>query len=231
MPQRCADRSPRDGAAIASNKRRQSRRNQIDEIVEPRRRPAKRLIALGAMPDHGVGGVDGLVGDQSGQPQQRQPEHRRHHAVGKILGAGFDRGPAYAGFVQLFGIASDDHRDRFPRAGEPAFGERRAHRGDMLVEASLRDEDRGDQREDDIAHRKLLHDRIESARRRRPRSATRMAVLAIPAGFALLRRLVFAIELAVEHVRSRPRSGSPDVPPAARAIRGRRSVRRTPGPR
>ena len=159
-PQRRADRSPGDRRRDREQQGRQSRRHQIDEIVKPRRGPAKRGVALAAMPDHGVGGVDCLVGDQSRQPQQRQPEHRRHHAVGKILGAGFDRRPADAGFVQLFGIAPDDPGHGLLCAGEAAFGECRTHPGDMLIEASLRDENRGDQRDDPIAHWKLLHDRL-----------------------------------------------------------------------
>ena len=108
------------------------------------------------MPDHGVGGVDGLVGNQSRQPQQRQPEHRRHHPIGEILRAGFDRGAAHAGFIQLF----RDHvrRSLLPHSGgdEAAFGERLAYPRDMLIEASLRDEDGGDERQRHIAHRKLL---------------------------------------------------------------------------
>jgi len=155
--QRFGDRSAGNRCGDRQRQGRQSRRHQVDEIVEPRRCPAKRPVAFGTMPDHGVGGVDGLVGHQSGQPQQRQPEHRRHHPIGKILGAGFDCGPAHAGFIELLGIAPDDHGHRSSGAGQTAFGECRAHFGDVLIEASLCDEDGSDQCEHDVPQGGLRH--------------------------------------------------------------------------
>ena len=152
---------PAIGAAIASNKADNRAGTRLTRSSSRAAAQPNDLIALVAMPDHGVGGVDGLVGDQAGQPQQRQPEHRRHHAIGEILGAGFDRRAAHAGFVELFRIASDDHRDGLPGRGEAAFGKRRAHPGDVLVEASLRDKDGGDQRQHHISRRKLLQRRSE----------------------------------------------------------------------
>ena len=69
----------------------QPRRNEIEQIVEPRRRPAEGLMARRAMADHAVGGVDHLVGEQAGQAEEQGPEQRRHHAVGEILGQRFER--------------------------------------------------------------------------------------------------------------------------------------------
>ena len=107
------------------------------------------------MADHGVGGIDGLVGDQSRQAEQRQPEYRRHHAVGEILGAGFDRRAAHTGLVKLIRIAADDHGNGAARFSEPAIGERRAYPRDMLIKASLCDQRRRCQSKQDISKRDL----------------------------------------------------------------------------
>ena len=48
-------------AAATISSARQPRRRQVDEIVEPRRRPAEGVVARRAMADHAVGGVDRLV--------------------------------------------------------------------------------------------------------------------------------------------------------------------------
>ena len=117
-------------------------------------------MTFGTMPDHGVGGVDGFVDDQPRQPQQRQPEHRRHHPIGKILGAGFDRCPAHAGLIEQIRITPGDHGYGLPGFGEAAIGERRAHFGDVLVETSLCDEDGSDQCDRYVPCRGLLQGRL-----------------------------------------------------------------------
>ena len=48
--------------------------------------PAEGAMTLRLMTDHAVGGIDGFVGRGAGQPADDQPEQRRHHAVGEILG-------------------------------------------------------------------------------------------------------------------------------------------------
>src|ERR1700722_8770494 len=62
----CARRVPRRGPwgeqrGQNEPERRKTRRRQIDEIVESRRRPAEGKVALILMSDHAVGGVDRLV--------------------------------------------------------------------------------------------------------------------------------------------------------------------------
>ncbi len=151
---------PAIGATLASNKADNRAGTRLTRSSSRAAAQPNELVALAAVADHGVGGVDGLVGDQSRQPQQRQPERRRHHPIGEILGAGFDRRPAYAGFIQLFRVTSDDHGNGFPGIGEAALDERQTHAGDVLIEASLRDENRSDQRDRQIPHRKLLHGRL-----------------------------------------------------------------------
>ena len=84
-PHRARARSPaklpaRAQAASCEQQPRQSRRRKIDEIVEPRRRPAERLMPRRAMADHAVRRVDGFVGGKPGQARERRtrtPARRR----------------------------------------------------------------------------------------------------------------------------------------------------------
>ena len=102
------------------------------------------------MADHAVGGVDRLVGGAAGQPADREPEHRRDDAVGKILGEAFDRRARDARLVERLGIAADDLRHRLAAAFEPLALERIGDALDVLVEAPLRDQracEHGHQRE------------------------------------------------------------------------------------
>ncbi len=80
---------------------RQTRRHEIGDIVDARGGPAKGLVPLGAVADHGIERVDRLVADDAGQPEQRAPEHRRDDAVGGIFGEALDRGARDAGLVEL----------------------------------------------------------------------------------------------------------------------------------
>ena len=159
------------------------------------------------MADHGIGGVDRLVGDQSGQPEQRQPEHRCHHAVGEILGAGFDCRPADAGLVKLI-------RDRARRSWQRLCGRRRGHPR-RKPSAPRRHADRGFaarcsieaiSREHYIPHRKSLHGGLNQ-----DTHGYRYGDHGGRAGdarqFALLLRPVFAIEPAVENSDQRSDQG------------------------
>ena len=92
----------------------QARGRQIDQVVEPRRRIAEVAVTRRAMADHAVGGVDRLVGDAAGKPANRQPENRRHDAVGEVLRQALDRRARDAGLIERLGIAADDLR-RPPR--------------------------------------------------------------------------------------------------------------------
>ena len=73
---------------------------QVDEIVEPRSRPAESLVARRAMADHAVGGVDRLVDGGAGKPCEQHPEDGRNDAIGKIFRQAFDRCPCNARLVE-----------------------------------------------------------------------------------------------------------------------------------
>ena len=93
-------------------------------------------MARRAVPDHAVGGVDGFVGGNPRQPQDQEPENRRHHAVRRILGQAFDGGAGDSGAVERLRIAAHDARDGAPAAFEPVHFERRRHVADMGVKAA-----------------------------------------------------------------------------------------------
>ncbi len=98
--------------------------DEIDEIVEFGGGIAEVGVTRGPMADHAVGGVDRLVGNKAGKPQQHEPEHRRDDAVGKVLGGRFDRGAGDASLIKAVGIAADDHRDGLAASGKPAGRQR-----------------------------------------------------------------------------------------------------------
>jgi len=84
---------------------------------------------------HTVGRIHRLVGPQTGQTADQQPEGRRHDAVVEALGQALDRRRRHTRPVQLGGVAADDAGD-----GEPGGRQvlRRPNEGDMLIEAALR---------------------------------------------------------------------------------------------
>ena len=107
-------------------------------------------MLFGAVADHGIGGVDRLVGGASSQPADAQPEGRRHNAVGKILGEAFDGGTAHTRFVQPVRVAPDDLRNGDAPGLEAAGLQRLRHRRDVAFEAVLRQQTgRHDSRKDD----------------------------------------------------------------------------------
>jgi len=110
-------------------------------------------VSRRAITDHGIGGIDNLVGDKAREPEHGKPEGRRDNAIGKVLRAGFDRRAADAGFIQPFRIAADDLRHRLAAAVEAAFRQSVLDGLDMDVKAFLRDEDRRQKRQNDPAER------------------------------------------------------------------------------
>ncbi len=97
-------------------------------------------MARRAMADHAVGGIHRLVGRHTGQAEQSAPEHRRHHAIGKILGEALDGSPHDTGFIEPFRIAPDDAGDGGATAREATRLQPLCHGGDMIVEAPLREQ-------------------------------------------------------------------------------------------
>ena len=49
-----------------------------------------------------------------GKPSKREPEGRRHDAVGGVLGEAFERGARDARLIERLRIAADDAADRAP---------------------------------------------------------------------------------------------------------------------
>ena len=180
LPRVAPDRAPRRCAADAPLARTISsadkpRRRQVDEIVEPGGGEAEVLVARRVVADHAVGGVDRLVGRAAGKPADREPEHRRDDAVGEILGEAFDRGARHAGLVERIGIAADDLRHRAAAGVEAIAFQRVGDAGDVLIEASLRDQAAGEDGDDDEAERQQQQpalDRIGQRGRDRRRSRT-----------------------------------------------------------
>src|ERR1700730_1469475 len=124
---------------------RQPRGTRIDNIVEFRRGEAESRMALRAVTDHAVGGVDRFVASAARKPAKRQPESGRDDGVGKILGEALDRGAGDASLVKLRDVPADDFCRRRParrQSGGKGFGNGK----DVGIETALRDKTRSDKR-------------------------------------------------------------------------------------
>src|SRR5690606_22100511 len=82
----------------------------ISDIVQLCGKTTKVTIAIIQMADHGISGIDQLVGKQTGQTTDQKPERRRNDAIRSVLGKTFYRCTADTAFIEMFGIAPDDHR-------------------------------------------------------------------------------------------------------------------------
>ena len=123
---------------------------EVDEVVEAGGGPAEALVAGGAVADHAVGGVDGLVEGDAGEAEEGAPEGGGGDAVGEVLGEAFDGGAGDVWRLEGFGVAADDFRD-----GVAGFGEADLQclgdGGDVVVEAALGEEGAGEKGEEDLA--------------------------------------------------------------------------------
>ena len=126
-------------------KRRKARGRQVDQIVEPRRRPAEGRVARCAVADHTVGGVDRLVECGAREPANDHPKNRRDDRVGEILRQALDGGAGDTGGIEAGGVAADDVRDRRAAGGDAALFERARDIGDMPVQAPLGDKCAGEE--------------------------------------------------------------------------------------
>ena len=125
-------------------KRAKARGRQIDQIVKPCRGPAERGVALCAMADHTVGGIDRLVECGAREPANDHPENRRYDRIGEILRQALDGGTGNAGGLEAVGVAADDVCDCRAAGGNAVFFQRRCDIGDMPMQASLRDQRAGE---------------------------------------------------------------------------------------
>ena len=117
VPSRVARRRDPCAARSLSRDRRDQeggdpRRDRVDGVVQPGGELAEALVPGVAVTDHAVQGVDRLAGAEARQAENREPQDRRGHAVGKVLRRGLDRGARDAVLVERLGIASDDVGDR-----------------------------------------------------------------------------------------------------------------------
>ena len=128
------------GGGSGDPERGEARGREVHEVVEPGGGPAERAVALGLVPDHAVGGIDGLVERRARQAGYDEPEDGRDNAVGKVLGEAFD-GRAADG-VRLEGgrVATDDLGNRVAGPVERAGLKRIRHGADVVVQAALGDE-------------------------------------------------------------------------------------------
>ncbi len=126
-------------------------RRQVDQIVETSRGPAEILVTRRQMTDHRIGRIDRLVGREASQPENCEPESRRHDPVREILGSGFDRRPADAGLVERGRFAADDPCHRRPGFRQATGLEGAGDGGDVVVEAAAGKQDCRDQNRADPA--------------------------------------------------------------------------------
>ncbi len=125
----------RDQCAQTYEQTRQAGARPVGDVVKAGRELAEIQIALATMADHGVHGVDGFVGQQARQAAQQEPEQGRDHAVGKILGQGFQRGAGHPGLVQFGGVPPDNMTHGFPSRRQTPF-QATCHGGHVVVQTA-----------------------------------------------------------------------------------------------
>ncbi len=119
--------------------------DQVDQIVKTGRSPAEGAIAIIAVPDHAVEGVDHLVGEQSRQSGGQIGKRRSDDTIAEVFGQRFYSGAGDRIFVETLRVAADDVSDRIASAGKPGRLKADCDPSDMVIEAPLgnqyRDED------------------------------------------------------------------------------------------
>jgi hypothetical protein len=136
-------------------------RDQVQDVVEPRRRPAEADVARRGVADHAVERVDRLVDEDPRQSEERVIEDRRHHAVAEILGQRLDGGAGDAVFVEALRVAADDMADRRAPGDQSLAVERLAHARHMVEETALRQQYGDEQNLDRPAEGEAAQDRGE----------------------------------------------------------------------
>ena len=111
LPGPARARSRREQRRSDEHERRKSCGQPVRRVVDACRSFAEILVARIAVPEHAVEGIDGFVHEYPRQAKQDEPEHRRHHAVGKIFRAGFDRRSRDPGLVERLAVAPDQVRN------------------------------------------------------------------------------------------------------------------------
>ena len=115
------------------------------------------------MPDHRVGGIDHLVGKQTGKPESRIEQRRSDNPVRCIFGQAFDCRAGYAIAVQCFRVTTHNHGDRLSPALETGASQTGCNIADMLGEAFLGEQDGNDQ---DFGHEAKRAEKGKDPRRK-----------------------------------------------------------------
>jgi hypothetical protein len=112
-------------------------RDQIEHVVEPRRRPTEAAMARREIADHAVERVGRLIDEQARQPENQRPEHRGDDAVAEILGQRFDAGARNAMLIETRRVAPDDVTYFFAAGIESPLGQCDGDGVDAVEETAL----------------------------------------------------------------------------------------------
>ena len=102
------------------------------------------------MADHAVHGVDGLVDEQAGRPEQDIKENGGDDPVAEVFGRRFDGGAGDAVLVELLRVAPDDVRHGLA-AGLQIVLKPPPHGAHMIIQPALRDQQHDAEHFDDPA--------------------------------------------------------------------------------
>ena len=107
---------PGVAAVVAAGRRPQAHQypgdpggDQVEQIVQPGRRPAKIEVFVVLVAHHGVHGVGGLVEHAQGRAADGQEEQRGDHPVGGVLRHRLHGGLGHPRLVQPVGVPAHDH--------------------------------------------------------------------------------------------------------------------------
>ena len=105
---------PQNPAGQQHGKTAETGRDIVEHIVQPGRDTADILIGHLHITQHGIHGVDSLIGKGQGRAAQGKEKHGGDDAVGAVLRHGFHRSPCHRFFIQRRCIPSHDHGHGIP---------------------------------------------------------------------------------------------------------------------
>ena len=88
-----------------------SRRNEVQNIIQPGREGPEPSIPVIDVPDHGIHRIDGLVEKSPRSSADHQKNQRRHNAVRGVFRDGLDRRLCDSCHIQFFCIPPHNHGD------------------------------------------------------------------------------------------------------------------------
>ena len=93
-------------------------RYPVEQVVQPRRRPAEAPVTVIAIAPHGVQGIGQAVEDDAGCAGHQVPEEGGEDGIVAVFQHGFDGCLGDALSVQVCGVAADDRSHRLPCLGQ-----------------------------------------------------------------------------------------------------------------